>query len=416
MKTIVFLVLICVLLAACTPATQLQAAGTSTAPPAATASQTPTTAHTQTPTYTSPPTSTPTPPLPTAAPFFILYIDNLAIGPGGQVYASGFNQGDDLRHFAVWKGTEWSELGSGFNTAGNSLAVDSAGNLYTEILSDTASCMAIMQWDGTAWQDITGNLAAVVDALQPGRVSCNVPVMTLAVDGEDQLYAAGTYYYPSADNTAELPMGYVAAWNNGSWSVLGEGFEGVNIYALAASTMGKVYVSGEQPSLFVGQLPVSGYLAQWDGDQWSQMDTDKPDKCTSVLQLTADSLGGVYTGCTPEGPGELISYWDGMRWTTLTDQLEGDAPVVYDMAVDELGRLYIGGDFTTVGGVPARRIAYWDGNAWQALGDGVNERVQALAFNPGGVLYAAGWFTEAGGVPVDRIAAWDGELWQALAP
>jgi trimeric autotransporter adhesin len=46
----------------------------------------------------------------------------------------------------------------------------------------------------------------------------------------------------------------------------------------------------------------------------------------------------------------------------------------------------------------------------------VNERVNALTFDPGGDLYAVGFFTEAGGLPADHAARWDGETWQALGP
>ena len=86
------------------------------------------------------------------------------------------------------------------------------------------------------------------------------------------------------------------------------------------------------------------------------------------------------------------------------------------MIVDKNGYLYIGGDFDSVGGVPARNIAYWDGSSWHPLGDGVNKPVEALALHPNGELYAVGSFTQAGGLPVSCAARWDGEAWHALGP
>jgi hypothetical protein len=418
MRRLLLVVLLGLLLASCSASTVQQGTMLPSAPEKLIESRTPTTGVTQLPTATatSLPTEIPATQTAVPAPFFNLFIDNLAISPQGKLFASGFNQGDDTRHYAEWDGTQWAELGAGFSTAGNSLAVDGAGNLYTETITDTANCMAIMKWGGTTWEDITSNFTTVVDALKPGRVSCNVPVVALAVDGEDHLYAAGAFYYLSADNTQELPMGYVAMWNNGSWSVLGEGFDGVNIHALVAGLAGNIYVAGEQPSLYMGKLPVSGFVAQWDGKKWLQMETDQPEACTSVVQLASDTAGGVYAGCTPTGPGEIISHWDGTTWTTISDQLEGEAPTIFDMAVNQNGLLYIGGDFEAVSGVPASKIAYWDGSTWHALGDGVNERVQALALDPNGELYVAGWFTEAGGEQVDHIAGWDGKDWHALVP
>ena len=357
------------------------------------------------------PTTRPTllPPSPT--PIFEVVINNMAIGQQGQLYASGFGAyGDDLRHFAQWDGVKWVALGDGFKTAGNSLAVDSAGYLYTEILTDSEQCMAIMNWDGAKWENITANFSIVVDALNAGRVSCNVPVVALAVDGEDNLYTAGMFYYPSADYTDELPMGYVAMRNKETWTVLGQGFDKVNIFALAASTTGKVYVSGEQPLTPEGN---SSYIAQWDGEKWIQINTSKLNTC---LSIALDKSGGLYAGCQLNEPGQLIVYWNGMDWITITDQLEGEAPAVIDMAVDKNGHLYIGGSFESVSGIPARNIAYWDGSLWHALGNGVNERVEALAFDPSGELYAVGFFTEAGGLPADHVARWDGETWHTLGP
>jgi len=69
-----------------------------------------------------------------------------------------------------------------------------------------------------------------------------------------------------------------------------------------------------------------------------------------------------------------------------------------------------------VSNVPARNIAYWDGNSWHGLGNGANERVVALTFDPSGYLYAVGFFTEAGGNPAYHVARWDGVTWHALEP
>jgi hypothetical protein len=346
-------------------------------------------------------------------------IDNVAAGKQGQLYASGFGSlGDDTRHFAQWDGAKWIALGKGFQTAGNVLAVDGAGHLYTEILADSEQgrATAIIRWDGDKWEDITGNFGNAIDALKAGRVSSNVPVVTLAVDGEDNLYAAGSFYYPTADHSEELPMGYVAKWNKETWTVLGQGFDRVNIFSLAVSAEGRVYVSGEQPRPPEGELTINGFIARWDGKTWTQIGTSKLNSCLNTRSLAVDQAGGLYASCMWSEAGELIFYWDGADWTSINERLEGDAPAVYQMTVDKNGHLYIGGSFEAVSGTPARNIAYWDGNSWHGLGDGVNERVNALAFDPGGDLYAVGFFTKAGDVPADHAARWDGETWHALAP
>jgi trimeric autotransporter adhesin len=288
-------------------------------------------------------TAAPTLWLPSPTPIFDLVIDNIAVGHPGQLYASGFGSvGNDLRQFAQWDGTKWIALGAGFQTAGNVLAVDSAGHLYTEALTNSEQGMAtaIMRWDGDKWEDITGNFSIVVDALKAGRISSNIPVVALAIDEEDNLYAAGMFYYPTADYTGELPMGYVAKWNQKNWSVLGQGFDRVNISNLAVSAAAEVYISGDQPLTPEG---TSSYFARWDGETWIPLNTSK---LNTTQSIALDKSGFLYA----YDQSNVIAYWDGTDWTTIADQLGGEAPAVYDMAVDKNGQLCIGGSFESVSG------------------------------------------------------------------
>ncbi|RYU78898.1 beta strand repeat-containing protein, partial [Hymenobacter persicinus] len=100
---------------------------------------------------------------------------------------------------------------------------------------------------------------------------------------------------------------------------------------------------------------------------------------------------------------------------------------VYVVARASNGDLYVGGRFTSVGAVQARRIAKWNGTTWSALGNGaarsnsanngVNDIVTALAV-VGTDLYVGGDFTAArsssGVVAVNYIAKWDGATWSGL--
>jgi hypothetical protein len=357
------------------------------------------------PTTTSSPQRTDTPPTP-AASIFDVVIDNLAIGQQGEFYASGFGKDNDLRHFARWDGTTWTELKGGFATVGNTLAVDKAGYLYTDVLVDAAQgqATAIMRWDGHGWEDITGNFSLVVDALKAGRVSSNFPVIALAVDGDDNLYAAGTYYYLPAGQPTEMPMGYVAKWNRQTWTVLGQGLDLINIFGLAVGPAGQVYVSGEQPPTPAGN---SSYIAQWDGKIWTQLATSGQ---TTIKGLALDQAGRLYA----YDQSNVIADWDGANWTTIANELSGEAPAVYDMTVDGGGHLCIGGSFDAIEAIPTRNLACWDGKGWSALGNGLNERVNALVFSPRGNLYAVGFFTEAENLPAPHAAYWDGEKWYPI--
>lgn len=344
---------------------------------------------------------------------FGVLIDSVAIGPQGQLFASGFGSNEDnLRHFAGWDGSSWTELGTGFRSAGNAIVVDAAGRLYTAILKESTrgDFTAIIRWNGDSWQDITGNFSIVVDSLKPGRVSSNIPVTALALDGDGNLYAGGMFNYLSTDNTAEIPMGYVAMWNGDTWAILGEGFDRVSIFALAATKTGDIYVSGEQPLTAEG---TSGYIAEWHGMDWAQINAGNPDVS---LHLAIDQSQHLFAAGQRTVGGAFIDYLEDTHRTTIADQFEGEAPAIFDMAVDSTGLLCVGGEFESVNGVPARNIACWNGAVWHPLAGGVDERVFALAFDTSGGLYAAGYFTEAGGQPANHIARWDGERWHTAAP
>ena len=367
------------------------------------------------------PTGTSTPMLPSPTPMFEGIIDNVTVNSQGTLYAGDYGASSDgARHFAQWDGEKWIALGNGVASAGgNALLVESSNGLYTTMITDPDQgyATAMVRWDGAGWEDITGNFGTVVDALQAGRISSNIPVEALAFDGEDHLYAAGCFQYPSADNTMEWPMGFVAKWDQETWTVLGHGFDQVHIYSMAVSTAGKVYISGEQPRIPAGEYDgPAGFIAEWDGKTWTEIGTSQLDTCSNIRNLALDEAGGLYASCIPSEGSEPIFYWDGTDWSTITDQLQGEAPSLYDMVVDENGHLYIGGSFDAVSGVPARNIAYWDGNVWHALGEGVTGQVYALAFDPKGDLYAAGLLMGAAGKYRGLTARWDGETWHALGP
>lgn len=369
---------------------------------------------TPTPLYPSPTPiemTTPTIFIPSPTPVFNILINNVAIDQQGQIYASGFSEGNDRRHYALWTGEYWIELGNGFQTAGNTLIADGVGYLYTDILVDAehGTATAIMRWDGSKWEDITGNFISVVDGLRAGRVSSNIPVTAMAVDGADNLYVAGMFYYSTADYPYEIPMGYLAKWDRQTWTVLGQGLDLINVYGLAVSSDGNIYVSGEQPAPPEGN---NCYIAHWEGGKWMQVNTGDLNWCSQ--SLVVDKSGHLYVAGQSNTTGVFIAYWDNSDWITIAAQLEGEAPAVYDMAVDQDGHLCIGGEFTSVSNIPTKQIACWDGKSWYPLGVGVNERVFALAFDPSGELYAAGYFTEAGGLPAYHAARWDGEKWHAL--
>src|SRR5215471_7234381 len=76
--------------------------------------------------------------------------------------------------------------------------------------------------------------------------------------------------------------------------------------------------------------------------------------------------------------------------------------------------LYIGGEFTSVNGIPANRIAKWDGQSWSAVGSGFDGRVHAMTVfddGHGPALYVGGHNPD----PASRLTKWDGTRWTPLS-
>jgi trimeric autotransporter adhesin len=129
--------------------------------------------------------------------------------------------------------------------------------------------------------------------------------------------------------------------------------------------------------------------------------------------------GGVFFSAGGETVNR-VAKWDGAAWSPLGDGVAGGW--VYALAVFDDGSgpaLYTGGTFTHAGGVPASRVAKWDGSTWSALGDGTgpSNDVNALAVfddGSGPALYVGGRFTLIGDMTAKRIARWDGKEWSVV--
>jgi hypothetical protein len=123
--------------------------------------------------------------------------------------------------------------------------------------------------------------------------------------------------------------------------------------------------------------------------------------------------------CSPAAASDLA---DDARWDDGFGFGVTEEPFsrVHSVAVVE-NSVFVGGRFTAAGGVPVSGIARWDGNSWSNVGGGLDDcrgifcypTVYALEVR-GKELYAGGNFASVGGVPANRVARWDGDKWSAL--
>ena len=201
----------------------------------------------------------------------------------------------------------------------------------------------------------------------------------------------------------------------------------------AIAAVGKdVYVGGRFAS--AGGVAVNG-IARWDGEAWSNVGGGI-DFCLGTfcfptvyaLQVKGNELiaGGNF-GSIGGVPANKIARWDGSKWSTLGDGLSicdwtGDCVTVQSIALsgdDIYATGNVMSDVKEVGGtLLVEGFARWDGANWSKVGGGVigdslTASINALAIN-GKDAYIGGNFRSAGGSSANNIAIWNGSEWSAL--
>jgi hypothetical protein len=351
-----------------------------------------------------------------------------ASGGGPALYAAGsFGSagGAPADHIAKWNGTRWSALGAGLNDWVSALAVfdDGSGSgpaLYAGGFFNRAGgvdALGIAKWDGTSWSEVGEGVGLVVYALT---------VFDDGSGGGPALYAGGTFGWAGG-----VEANRIAKWDGTTWSPLGSGMSGGIVRALTVFDDGggpALYAGGS--FTIAGGTPVNR-IAKWNGTSWSALGggMTAPGSSISALAVFDDGSGGgpaLYAGGNFAMAGGAtangIAKWNGTSWSALGTGLIGGGAYALTAFDDGSGSgpsLYAGGYFTAAGGVKANYISKWDGTSWSALGSEVNGPVIAMTVfdddgGDGTVLCAGGEFTSVGGLPAICIAKWNGRSWLAF--
>jgi hypothetical protein len=97
-------------------------------------------------------------------------------------------------------------------------------------------------------------------------------------------------------------------------------------------------------------------------------------------------------------------------WSALGTGVDSSVFTDVRAIIEHQGNIIIGGEFGSVGGVPASRVAKWNGSAWQNMGTGLPDLVKTFAvFND--TVYAG---LDAEGSPT--IYKWNGSSWVVAGP
>ena len=288
------------------------------------------------------------------------------------------------------------------------------------------------------------------DWFSMGTNVLNGSINALAWDGSN-LYIGGLF-----DTVDGTQISNIAKWNGSSWSALGSGIDGP-VYALAwYENYNTLYAGGNFNT--AGGVPANS-LARWSGTFWSayNISSNVDNDVTVYAMIFIDyklvvggyflipynnglTIGGLQQGTRvrslawdesnrnlyvggsillPDGLTHtniaklyIPDSWNGIEmksWVTLGSGVNNSV----DALAWDGSNLYVGGNFTTAGDKSANYIAQWDGTNWNTLGSGMNDRVRALTWD-GSNLYAGGDFTIAGGTSSNYISQWNGSNWNTL--
>lgn len=208
-------------------------------------------------------------------------VETIAIHPiTGDVYVGGtFTSagGVSVNNIAKWNGTAWSSVGNGDNTGIiYTIAISLAGDIY---IGGTMPG-GIKLFDGTNFNTIgtgtSGNPFYYVATIDINNTT-------------GEVYIGGWF-----DSVNGVPASKIAKYNpsTSTWSALGSGLTGINVYSLKVNqSTGEVYVGGSFTK--AGGFN-SNNIAKWTGTSWQGYGSYGADN--NVLDIAINQYGKVYIG------------------------------------------------------------------------------------------------------------------------
>jgi hypothetical protein len=160
------------------------------------------------------------------------------------------------------------------------------------------------------------------------------------------------------------------------------------------------------------------------GPRWapSAVEAAAPWACSILPDRTGPTVvvAGAFTSLADNVTSIGVAIWEDSAWKPTNAGITNTvrATAIYDDGLGAGPCLYIGGQFTSIGDVPASLIARWDGRSWTSVGAGFTGfAVNTLCVHDDGsgpALYAGGSMQQAGSPTIKGVARWDGRTWSAL--
>lgn len=303
--------------------------------------------------------------------------------------------GNTVNGVAVWDGSNWLPMGSGFDGASAyvyDLAVYNndiyAAGSFTK--SGAFDVSGVAKWDGKVWQPVGGGIA-ITD-------STNY-VKALHVFN-NELYAGGNF-----DSAGTASAANIAKWNGTGWQQISNGTDDAVLGFHTHNN--ELYVGG----FFVfDQSSGTGLqyrIAKLDNGKLVNVGTYGMGDATAHWHVEAMATynGDLYAGgrfnVLENGSviANNIASWNGTQWSIVKGPGVGVASTqAYPVRtmVEYQGKLYVGGNFFAAGQVAAPNLATWDGTDWKNADLGTDGTVNDMVVHNGSLI-VAGAFQKAGG-------------------
>ncbi|MCC6550283.1 MAG: T9SS type A sorting domain-containing protein [Ignavibacteriaceae bacterium] len=306
-----------------------------------------------------------------------VYVYALAANNGniylGGTFANACNVSGTSK-IAKWDGSQFHNLGSGFNATVNALAIYDgkliAGGSFTYVNDDELH-KNLSRWNNTAWESI-------------GIINNQVNAITIS---GSNLFIGGTFTAAGGVSGTN----YVARYDGYNWHALGSESAGygvngtVNAIAVANN---KVYIGGF--FTFAGNTSVNN-IAEYDliSQTWSNLSGGVEGTVYAIEVFGSD----VYVGGQFAYPATNIAKWNN-GWSSVGSNI---GEVVRVIKITENAKY--AGTLST--------LMVLNGTLWEPIEGAPNGSVYALAVNTSaGEMYVGGAFTtvNSGSLTVNRIA------------
>ncbi len=349
-------------------------------------------------------------------------IQSIAIGPNDALYASGsFSANNSYLSFAMWDGTNWTDLSAGLPGNGRfyEMTVANNGTLYAAGYRNVNNVTqyGVYSLSGGIWSPVGEEFSA--------GSGFSVSFADIELDGNGNLIVAGTF---GVIGTSVVNS--VALWDGVAWTALSSGVTsdwgtgpkpGI-VRSIAFDSGGDLYLSGYFEE--AGGNAVSGTrLVKWSGGAWSQPFSGANDELFNVSALSFDSSDNLHVASSNPGVSGFVHSWNGTQWILvgLPFNARFHASPIELLEFDGNGSLYAAGPGLSglSNGVDFNGIARYASGIWSALGShsgsGANGTILSMAKSSNGTVYASGRFVSIGGKMINHVAQWDGSVWTALS-